>query len=161
MLFRSLEAAHIAAGMHAKTPDNKIVVNDPSNDPTVMESRAWNQDLRKLLFDNHSELLKAVRNGYEQDPLYSKILDDPNSYRAFKVKDKLLWVCNCIGERVLCIPRGKLGEKTIQGATLEQAHEVVGHFGSQRTNDYVRQWFWWPQMSFDTHKFCDTCENCQ
>ena len=124
--------------MRAKTPDDEIVIDDPSNDPTVMESRAWNQDLCKLLFDNHSELLKAVRNGYEQDPLYSKILDDPNSYRAFKAKDKLLWVCNHIGERVLCIPRGKLGEKTIQGAILEQAHEVVGHFSSQHKIDYVR-----------------------
>ena len=101
---QDLEAARIAAGIRANTSDDKIVVDDPSNDPTVMESRARNQDLCKLVFDNHSELLKAVRDGYEQDPLYLKILDDPDSYKAFKVKDKLLWVCNRIGERVLCIP---------------------------------------------------------
>ena len=101
---RDLEAAHITAGMHANSPDNEIVVDDPSNDPTVMEPRARNQDLHKLVFDNHSELLKAVRDGYKQDPLYSKILDDPDSYKAFKVKDKLLWVHNHIRERVLCVP---------------------------------------------------------
>ena len=46
--------------MHANTPDDEIVVDDPSNGPTVMESRAQNQDLRKLVLDNHSKLLKAV-----------------------------------------------------------------------------------------------------
>ena len=158
---QDLEAARIAAGMHTPVTPQTIVVDDPSNNPTVMESRARNQDLRKLVFNNQPDLLSAAHEGYLQDPLYSKILDDPKSYKAFKVKDKLLWVHNRIGECVLCVPRGNLGEKTIQGAILEKAHEVVGHFGSQQTIDYVRRWFWWPRMSSNAHKFCDTCDNCQ
>ena len=101
---RDLEAARIAAGMHASTIPLPIVVDDPSNDPTVMESRARNKDLRKLVFNDQPDLLDAARKGYQQDPLYSKILDDPDSYKAFKVKDRLLWVRNRIGERVLCVP---------------------------------------------------------
>jgi len=27
---------------------------------------------------------------------------------------------------------------------------VVGHYGPQRTSDYIRQWYWWPHIYMDT-----------
>jgi Integrase zinc binding domain len=62
----------------------------------------------------------------------------------------------------LCIPKGKtLGGKSLRGLILEQAHKVIGHFGEQRTSDYVRRWYWWPRINGDTEKFCKSCVICQ
>ena len=46
-------------------------------------------------------------------------------------------------------------------AILDQAHQIVGHFGTQKTLNYVRQWYWWPQMAKEVHQFCLTCNICQ
>ena len=44
---------------------------------------------------------------------------------------------------------------------LTQAHETVGHFGSQRTDEYIRRWYWWPYAAKDVREFCATCDACQ
>src|SRR5690606_193186 len=64
------------------------------------------------------------------------------------------------GERVLCVPHGSFNNKSLRGSILEQAHEILGHFGPQRTSDYVRRWYWWPRIFVDTQKFCRTCQTC-
>jgi hypothetical protein len=43
---------------------------------------------------------------------------------------------------------------------VEQAHQVVGHFGSQRTSDYIRRWYWWQRIYSDVEKYCRSCEIC-
>ncbi|KNZ71609.1 Pro-Pol polyprotein [Termitomyces sp. J132] len=44
---------------------------------------------------------------------------------------------------------------------LDQAHCVVGHFGTQRTTEYLCCWYWWPTVVADAHAFCTTCQLCQ
>jgi hypothetical protein len=51
-------------------------------------------------------------------------------------------------------------ETTIWARIVEQAHQVVGHFGSQRTSDYIRRWYWWPRIHSDVEKYCGSCEMC-
>ena len=66
------------------------------------------------------------------------------------------------GELVLCIPKGKgPNGKSLYSIITKQAHEVIGHFGGQRTSDYVRQWYWWPKVNSHVEEFCKTCGICQ
>ena len=44
---------------------------------------------------------------------------------------------------------------------IEQAHSIVGHYGDQRTAEYVQRWYWWPLIYQGVHEFCKTCEPCQ
>ena len=44
---------------------------------------------------------------------------------------------------------------------LIQAHETIGHFGSQHTNEYIWQWYWWPYQAKNIQEFCITCDTCQ
>ena len=102
-----------------------------------------------------------LKNSYQDDALFAKVLANPETHQAFDIHNGLIWTKNIGLERVVCLPKGKYGQQSIRGAVLEQAHQIVGHFGHQRTADYIRRWYWWPTLNPDTQLFCKTCTPCQ
>lgn len=110
--------------------------------------------------DVDNGLRDAIIAGYVDDPLFSKVLAGIDKFRQYSVVKGLIVVNNRAGERVVCVPQGKLGERTIRGAIIEQAHEVVGHFGPHKTSEYIRRSFWWPGINALTEKFCASCAIC-
>ncbi|TFK80246.1 hypothetical protein K466DRAFT_441548, partial [Polyporus arcularius HHB13444] len=84
-----------------------------------------------------------LRSSYAEDPLFSKVIREPSNYRSFLVWDGFVYSTNRRGDEVLCIPRVKYKGRTTTQLILDQAHETVGHYGPQRTSEYVRRWFWW------------------
>ena len=103
----------------------------------MYESCSYTQHLYNEVFGNNEELQTAVALGYAEDPLFSKVSQRLAEFPAFEKEGNFLWGKNRGGESVLCVPNAKLGTKTVRGAILEQAHEIVGHFGPQRTINYV------------------------
>jgi len=104
------------------------------------------------------QLNKLIKDGYGQDPLTRSVLANPDHHkRYFRMSDGLIWTKNFRGQEVVCVPR----ESSLTTRILTKAHEIVGHYGDQRTCEYVRRWYWWPQMSKLTSEFCKTCEACQ
>ena len=104
------------------------------------------------------QLNKLIKDGYGQDPLTRSVLVNPDHHkRYFRMSDGLIWTKNFRGQEVVCVPR----ESSLTTRILTKAHEIVGHYGDQRTCEYVRRWYWWPQMSKLTSEFCKTCEACQ
>ena len=104
---------------------------------------------------------KAIREGYPQDTTLSKVFTHPEEHHAFKERDGLLWTTNRMGQEVLCIPRAKVGKRTIVDVIIDNAHQTLGHFGARKTSEYVRRWFWWPTLGKDILKFCLSCGLCQ
>ncbi|KIY61952.1 hypothetical protein CYLTODRAFT_314422, partial [Cylindrobasidium torrendii FP15055 ss-10] len=86
-----------------------------------------------------------VKKGYDSDPLFGKVMNNPEDYSTrFTVNDGLVWFTNIAGVEVLCLPRGVMDNgKTIRGMVIERAHAIVGHYGPQRTNEYIRRSYWW------------------
>ena len=156
---RDLEAAKIASGILFNEPEPVATEDGP--ELTVGTSRVRGENLRKLVFNSHGEFIVAIKEAYQKDALYKKIIAQPGEHSAFEVKDGLIWTRNRSGEHVLCVPDVQLHGRTAKGLILEQGHEVVGHYGAQKTVDYVRRWYWWPKMWETTFKFCDTCTTCQ
>ncbi|KIY66666.1 hypothetical protein CYLTODRAFT_354607, partial [Cylindrobasidium torrendii FP15055 ss-10] len=89
------------------------------------------------------DLRQAVCDNLADDPLLAKVLADPDGNPTFVLRDQVVWYVRPDGVQVLCVPKGKLGERTIRGALIEEAHRVVGHYGPQRTSEYLRRWYWW------------------
>ena len=54
----------------------------------------------------------------------------------------------------LVVPKGRRNE------ALRGVHDDVGHLGFERTLDLARSRFYWPNMSPDVEKKCQTCERC-
>ncbi|KAJ6448456.1 hypothetical protein C8R45DRAFT_947983 [Mycena sanguinolenta] len=84
-------------------------------------------------------VLEAIRNRYKSDSFFTKTVVNPKDLAGFRMKKGLIYCQNRGKEEVLCIPDIKLGEQSLRGVLLEQSHRCLGHFGPQRTGDYIRR----------------------
>jgi len=101
---------------------------------------SWNDNARALHGENSNEnarLLRDIKKGYVNDKLFDLIKKDVTKYPSFSMKDNTLWTKNVHGHEVICIPR----ERKIIMQILDKAHSILGHFGDDRTCEYVRQWY--------------------
>ena len=100
---------------------------------------------------------QCVCSGYNTDKLLSLVIEKPKDYLMFMVRDNLIWRKNLRGNEVLCLPR----DHKLLLEILVQAHETVGHFGNQCTDEHIQWWYWWPYATKDVREFCATCNTCQ
>ena len=73
------------------------------------------------------------------------------------MKNGIIWTRDKMAQEVMCVPR----EKQLVTKLVMTAHELLGHYGSQRTEEYLRRYCWWLEMAKTTKEFCRTCEACQ
>jgi hypothetical protein len=149
--------AEIMSQNRNETSRSREVTTD--NEPTVVESRAKGENLRKTMA-NDKTFEEDILKGYEEDVFFGRITKKNEENPLFRIHNGLVWTQNRGGEEVLCIPSAKSLKTTIRARIVEQAHQVVGHFGSQRTSDYIRRWYWWPRIHSDVEKYCRSCEMC-
>ena len=146
----------------AAAQEDRVELQQPhitEEDVTVFESRAKGTDLYETL--SHMDTFEEdIRNGYQGDPLFQKILEKVELHEKFSLKDRFLWTRNRGGEDVVCVPSGPSMNTTLQARIVEQGHSIVGHFGPQRTADYIRRWYWWPCIYIDVEKYCQLCKTC-
>jgi hypothetical protein len=101
-------------------------------------------------------LLQTIKDNYDKDPLTQTVLTSPDNHRQhFRAVNGILWTKNFRRAEVICVPR----ENSLITQLLTKAHEIVGHYGDQRTCEYVRRWYWWPQMTKSAANFCKTCKH--
>jgi hypothetical protein len=101
-----------------------------------------------------------IRDGYVNDKLFQKVLEKPEDHPGFKIQDDFIWMKNRGGEDVLCMPISTSKDTTLHGHIIEQAHSIVGHFGPLKTSEYIRHWYWWPQLQYKVERYCNTCGSC-
>lgn len=133
---------------------------DDSTELTVNDAIQSGPSLRAITFGDSSFML-AVKQGYKQDTMFSKVINHPEHFTTFRLIDGLLLVKNRAGEECLCIPRWQLENKrSLSEIVIDHAHWTLGHIGPQKTSEYARRWFWWPRMGKDIEKFCFSCGTC-
>ena len=123
--------------------------DDPSLLKSVGSSPNLPSHMRMKLGLGH-----AISTGYKDDSVLSKVLNDPEHYLMFKVRNNLIYTSNRGGEEVLCIPHTEFEGDTIVTMIIAQAHQALGHLGAQRTADYIRRWYWWPKLGQEVDKYC-------
>jgi hypothetical protein len=159
---RHQEAAELAAHEEADktSPPIEQTLTDPLVDPTVSASLGHLPDLRPRVEGDRS-FLKDLKLGYTKDPLCSKVLDNVEHYKNFEILEDLIYTRNRTDESVLCIPSVVLKKRRLTEVIIAQAHEVLGHFGPQKTAEYIRRHYWWPRIGQDVEQYCKTCPICQ
>ena len=113
------------------------------------------------IMGNTDGFLESVRSGYRRDTLFSKILDQPSHFPNFRWENGLLYFYREEALPVLCIPRSVHRRRNLTEIVLSQAHETLGHAGTERTAKYVRRFYWWSTLSKDVEKLCRSCGTCQ
>jgi hypothetical protein len=101
--------------------------------------------------------IRNIKAGYSEDKLFTLILEKPQDYTGFSIREGIIRTTNPRGDEVVCVPRNR----NLITQLIDQAHNALGHFGDQRTTEYIRRWYWWPQVTKDVREFCKTCEACQ
>ncbi|GJE92037.1 polyprotein [Phanerochaete sordida] len=159
---RHAEAQQLAADTTAAASVTGVAGTMAEADPTVgTEDKATEAAPLPKALASPSELLEAARAGYTADSTFAKVIQAPKHYATFTVDDGLIYSTNRLGQRVLCLPRTRLGRQSLTGAVISAAHTTIGHFGSRKTSEYVRRWYWWPTLGRDIDKFCASCGICQ
>jgi hypothetical protein len=114
-----------------------------------------------LTLGDEPSFLESIRSGYNQDTFFSRLEKNPTEYKGFTKGEDGLWrTKNHRDDNVICVPNVPYEEHSTVGMLIEQAHRIVGHYGSQRTAEYLRRWYWWPQMNANVRSFCLSCEAC-
>ena len=76
-------------------------------------------------------LLLQIKGQYHRNPFYKKILDSPQEFKSFKVKDSYIHL-KLADRRVLCIPNIQEGERHLQETIIDQAHSLLAHLGPRK-----------------------------
>lgn len=114
------------------------------------------------VMEGNIDVLKEAKRGYKNDRVLSKVLANVDHHKAFSVNgDGLLVTTGKNGKAVICIPHAMVDRRYLTEWVIEQAHSTVGHMGAQKTEEYVRQQFWWPRIGLEIRKYCDSCGTCQ
>jgi hypothetical protein len=106
------------------------------------------------------ELMGDIRNQYHKDPLFRIILDAPQSFKNFELKDGVMRL-KLKDRTVLCIPDVKVKGRKLQEMVVGQAHSLLAHLGARKMLTYLRDHVWWKTMVRDVHTFCESCITCQ
>ena len=154
---RDIQAQELAATDRSEDDSSD---NNDDDDPTLFKSLAPGPELREHV-EKVSNFLDKVKKGYKEDNMFSKIIKEPGNYSAFQYREGFLYTNNRGGQEVLCIPRVMTKDYSLTAIVIEQAHTILGHFGAQKTADYIRRWYWWPRLGVEVNKYCISCGICQ
>src|ERR1700731_4799179 len=108
-----------------------------------------------------NRMLQSIHDGYKQDCLFKVILEAPENYTSFKIRDNLIFSKSSKGDEVLCVPCTLHEGKSIPGIIINEAHAVLRHMGMRQTTDYIHHYYWGRLVSRDVNKFCSSCSMCQ
>lgn len=122
---------------------------DPANVPDLDE-----------IIRSRFDFVDAVRKGYANDRLCSKVLAAPEQFANYTLENELLFV-HVRGTKVLVVPDVLVDGRRLPEIVLSQAHDALGHLGTRKTLAYLRRWFWWPNIVSDCDAFVAQCPRCQ
>src|SRR6202790_5676785 len=100
---------------------------DLGEDMTVGEALQNGPPLDRIVLGD-GLFLEAIKSGYQNDPMLSKILENPGHYLNFRVFKGIVHTKNRLGDECLCIPRALYkGKRSLPEVTINHAHDTLGH----------------------------------
>ncbi|KAJ3003649.1 hypothetical protein NUW54_g5196 [Trametes sanguinea] len=120
--------------------------------PLVPHDTVATVSLGSLRISSDPEWLHRIRSGYASDSWCSKLLGTPHM-PGVRVLDGLLYVSDC-----LVIPRVPKPHEGI----FRCAHDVLGHFGPNKSYATLRGSYYWPNMRKELNElYIPSCDACQ
>lgn len=101
-----------------------------------------------------TNLLKSIRQAYDDDEECSKMLRDPNRYHV-RIEDELIIDSNGL----ILVPSNPLIRSTI----ISESHDIIvsGHLGIKKTVSRIREHFTWNGLVADVNEYVKSCIQCQ
>ncbi|KIJ09468.1 hypothetical protein PAXINDRAFT_17435 [Paxillus involutus ATCC 200175] len=134
-------------------PEMLSSVDVDDGDPTIEESSGNSLELKRYV-GNTEGIQARICSGYTEDSILSKVITHLKQHLLFQVTEGFVYVKGHHDSTLLCIPCILHDRQSLTGVIIEQAHNILDHFRSQRTADYIHRWYWWPQLGKEVEKFC-------
>ena len=163
--FVEIKAARVTRRVElpaAEAQDNTVLSDQNESGKeiqTIWEAGSPDHQMKITLGDE--TMTSVIKDGYKEDTVFKKVIENISQYPAYKIRKGILYLDNPVGQPVICVPNSTQGGRRILELIIDQAHTLIGHQGYRKVVDYVRKWFWWPSISKDIKKFCDSCGRCQ
>lgn len=88
------------------------------------------------------DFLDVLRHASPKDTLLRKILHSPQEYHNFEVINGLVYLKNH-RRQILCIPDSVIVDRqSIKEIIISEAHSLLAHLGSQKTQTYLKDHVW-------------------
>src|ERR1700737_759094 len=99
------------------------------------------------------EFIERLTKAYEEDKFFNPIIENPEQYPRFQISDSGLVY---VDDGRLCIPRCKVTRE----ALLYHHHDNENHFGIRKTRESLTREYFWPGITKDVIKYCNSCDVC-
>ena len=133
----------------------------PDDDDVVAINSGNDKESLHTCIEQPFNLTSKVKQAYQKDKLYSKILEKLKAHALFGCKDGLVLTKNLLKQDVLCIPHEAFMKgRQLIAIIIDHAHSIIGHFGQFKMAQYIRRYFWWTSMAQDIETFCMSCSTC-
>ena len=144
-----------------ETFNNIPVEQETADEDTIIYTAGSNGKPLLASIEKEFDLNQIIMKLYQQDKIYSKILENPKAYAKFGVKEGLIFMKNNLSRDVICVsPEAIHKGKRLIKIIIDHAYNIIGHFGQFKTLQYIRRYFWWQSMSHDIESYCKTCGIC-
>ena len=115
--------------------------------------------LFKTIENQDMKFPECLKDRYAEDPGYKPIMEHPERYTNFEVKNGLVFF-KSEGITRLAIPDIKVEDQPIREVLIRQAHSILAHLGDNKTLIYLRDQVWWKTMVQDVKDYCKACQTC-
>jgi hypothetical protein len=88
--------------------------------------------------DPASDIYDTVLNQYQEDLFFSKILDNPGTFKNFEVSNGRIYMHNR-GKQILCIRDIRVEDRSIWEIVISHAHSILAHLGPFKTLLYLQE----------------------
>ena len=143
-----------------KSPDDQMTKYGP--DVPEIEEAEVSASLPEVILESTTgiDLFKEIKGHYSEDKFFKIIVEKPQDFRNFQIKEDLIYV-NFEGKELLCIPNINTKEKSVYELIISEAHSILAHLGTIKTLYYIRDYVWWKGMVSDIKAYCNTCMTCK
>ena len=102
-LQEKIPAVQLESQVLNETFNNVPVEQEQEDDGTITHMSANSRKPLLMMIEKEFNLNKIIMKFYQQDKIYSKILENPNAHMRFGVKQGLIFTKNNLSRDVICI----------------------------------------------------------
>ena len=125
-----------------ETFNNIPVEQETADEDTIIYTAGSNGKPLLASIKKEFDLNQIIRKFYQQDKIYSKILETPKAHAKIGVKEGLIFMKNNLSRDVIYVsPKASHKRKRLIEIIIDHAHNIIGHFGQFKTSQYIRRYF--------------------
>ena len=140
--------------------DNESTTEDrPEDAPDILRQVEEAGRLFRTMGTQDEAFPECLKGQYGEDPSFKPILENPENFLNFKIKDGLIFF-RSEGTLRLAISNVKLGNQLVREMIVRHGHSMLAHLGGYKTLIYLRDQVWWKTMAQDITDYCKSCQMC-